>query len=99
MSEKPTIDLVRLAELARLSLSTEEQASLLPQLERILAQLAELESVPLDDTPGMVRVGSSSGTARADEPQQSLPREVLLARAPQPEECFYSVPKTVGGEG
>ncbi len=99
MSAQPAIDLVRLAELARLSLSAEEQAALLPQLARILAQLAELEAVPLDDTPAMVRAGASSGIARADEPQPSLPREALLARAPKPEDDFYSVPKTVGGEG
>ncbi len=99
MSAQPAIDLVRLAELARLSLSAEEQGALLPQLARILAQLAELEAVPLDDTPAMVRAGASSGIARADEPQPSLPREALLARAPKPEDDFYSVPKTVGGEG
>ena len=99
MSAQPAIDLVRLAELARLSLSAAEQAALAPQLERILAQLAELEAVPLDDTPAMVRAGAASGTTRADEPQPSLPREALLARAPKPEDAFYSVPKTVGGEG
>lgn len=99
MSAQPAIDLVRLAELARLSLSAEEQTALAPQLERILAQLAELEAVPLDDTPAMVRAGSSGEFSRADVPQPSLPREALLARAPKPEESFYSVPKTVGGEG
>jgi aspartyl-tRNA(Asn)/glutamyl-tRNA(Gln) amidotransferase subunit C len=99
MSVQPAIDLIRLAELARLSLSAEEQAALLPQLERILAQLAELEAVPLDDTPAMVRAGATSAVLRRDEPQPSLPREALLARAPKPEDDFYSVPKTVGGEG
>jgi aspartyl-tRNA(Asn)/glutamyl-tRNA(Gln) amidotransferase subunit C len=79
MSAQPAIDLIRLAELARLS--------------------GELEAVPLDDTPAMVRAGAASGIARADEPQPSLPREALLARAPKPEDDFYSVPKTVGGEG
>jgi len=99
MSAQPAIDLTRLAELSRLSLSAEEQAALRPQLERILAQLAELEQVPLDDTPAMVRAGATSAVLRSDEPQPSLPREALLARAPQADEPFYSVPKTVGGEG
>ncbi|MFM7282926.1 MAG: Asp-tRNA(Asn)/Glu-tRNA(Gln) amidotransferase subunit GatC [Planctomycetia bacterium] len=99
MSAQPAIDLPRLAELARLSLSSEEQAALLPQLERILAQLAELERVPLDDTPAMVRAREQGSVLRSDEPQPSLPREALLLRAPQAEEPFYSVPKTVGGEG
>jgi aspartyl/glutamyl-tRNA(Asn/Gln) amidotransferase C subunit len=47
----------------------------------------------------MVRAGSTSTVLRSDEPQPSLPREALLARAPQADESFYSVPKTVGGEG
>lgn len=99
MSVPPSIDLARLAQLARLSLGAEERGALQPELERILRQLAELEALDLGPAPQMIRGGSTDSPLRADEPRAGLARDALLERAPQAEGEFYGVPRTVGGEG
>lgn len=93
-----------LARLARLELAPEELARLVPELERILAAFAVLAEHA--DGAGAVAADALAATTilavdarrRGDEPQPSLPRERLLAAAPEQADGFYAVPKTVGGE-
>jgi aspartyl-tRNA(Asn)/glutamyl-tRNA(Gln) amidotransferase subunit C len=87
-----------LAQLARLALSPEEEARLAPELGRILAAFEVLQR-PLP--PGAPASGEHAAPTllRGDQPLPSLERSALLASAPESEEGFLRVPKTVGGDG
>ena len=97
MSSADPTPLAELAKLARLGLTPDELLRLEPEFERILEAFAVLARHPLT-------ARAEEGTlpavpAREDEPLPSLARDLLLAAAPAAEDGFYSVPKTVGGEG
>jgi len=93
--DRPEDVLRRTAELARLELSEEELGALAPGFARILGAFEALSRWPLEDAPAT----SPAPRSRPDEPRPSLDRGALLARAPEPLDGFFGVPKTVGGEG
>ena len=96
----PDQDLLqRVARLARLDLSPEEQAELGPQFGRILTHFETLASVPVDGLRPLAAPELETEGLRADEERPSWPRERLLEGAPEPLDGHYGVPKTVGGEG
>jgi aspartyl-tRNA(Asn)/glutamyl-tRNA(Gln) amidotransferase subunit C len=101
-----------LARLARLELAPDETARLVPELERILEAFAVLArhapsgaEASRGAEAGAPQAGGLAATTilavearrRGDEPQPSLPRDRLLANAPEHADGFYAVPKTIGG--
>jgi aspartyl-tRNA(Asn)/glutamyl-tRNA(Gln) amidotransferase subunit C len=96
-------DLVRrTAALARISIDGEEAARLGRDFERILAAFQHLATLDLEGAEGMERGGGDAARLRADEPAPAPPTlgaELTLRAAPEREDGFFRVPKTLGGRG
>lgn len=82
----------RLASLAELDLTAEEQASLARDLQRILAHVEEIAALDLDGVETTARVGVGSGALRVDAPQEGLATADALAAAPRSDEGAFLVP-------
>ena len=85
-----TIDHV--ARLARLELSDEEKQRLLAELGQILDHFADLEGLNTDQIAPTAMVVRTELPLRDDEARPSLPRDQVLANAPEPRAGFFAVP-------
>lgn len=104
-NEKVTVDDVRrVAELANLELTSDEQTRLLRDLNAILAyvdQLGQLDTSNVEPMAQVSEVLASSAVAadvsrlRPDEVRPSLNRDVVMACAPESDRTFFKVPKVI----
>jgi aspartyl-tRNA(Asn)/glutamyl-tRNA(Gln) amidotransferase subunit C len=83
----------KVARLARLSVSAEEQDIYAAQLSKILDSFQELAT--LDTSHSTPYSNDTYLMLREDTPLPSLPREEALANAPAPEQGAFLVPTTV----
>jgi len=95
-------DLQRVADLANLELSDNEQLSLLRDLNSILDHVAQLNELDTSAVPAMAQVGEaitgeleSRTTLRPDLPAPSLDRELVMAAAPDSDGTYFLVPKVI----
>lgn len=104
-------DVERVAELASLELTGSEKSAMLRDLNSVLANFAQLNELDTASVPPMTKVtdpltedGPEAGreaaeTAashlRADEVAPSLPRDRILAAAPDTDGVFFRVPKVI----
>lgn len=93
-----TADVARLAALARIALSEDELAKLAPQLDVILAAVAQVTEVAGDDVPPMSHALPLTNVFRADEVRPSLPVQAVLSGAPAVEDDRFRVPRILGEE-
>lgn len=93
MSE--TMNVRRVASLAKLSISPEEEARLSAEMADILAFAKQLEQLDLSDEPQTQHILDQVNVLRADETAPSLPLETILAAAPFRADGFIAVPRTV----
>lgn len=75
-------EVLHVARLARLQLSEEELEPIARELSAVLDHVAKIGELDLDRVPATTHVAELTGRLRADEPRESLPREVALAQAP-----------------
>jgi aspartyl-tRNA(Asn)/glutamyl-tRNA(Gln) amidotransferase subunit C len=99
-----TIDDVRkIATLARLRFSAEEEAALAAQLGKIVAYIDQLQRLDAGAATAGAEIApqpDSLETQRvSDLPLPSLPRESFLANAPAALDAFLLVPEIKGGAG
>jgi aspartyl-tRNA(Asn)/glutamyl-tRNA(Gln) amidotransferase subunit C len=87
------------ADLARLALTEEEKELFREQLSSILAYAERLQQLDTRDIPPTATVLPLVNVLREDEVRPSLPREDVLANAPQVEEGQFRVPVVLEGEG
>jgi aspartyl-tRNA(Asn)/glutamyl-tRNA(Gln) amidotransferase subunit C len=73
---------LHVARLARLQLDEDEIEPMARELSAVLHHIAKIDELDLDDVPPTTHVAELTGRLRADEPRESLPREVVLAQAP-----------------
>jgi aspartyl-tRNA(Asn)/glutamyl-tRNA(Gln) amidotransferase subunit C len=94
-----TLDQVRkIAGLARLRLSAEEEARFAEQLGRVVDYIDQLERfTPPEPIAESAAVASLPEAADAVAP--CLPREIFLANAPAAIDGFLLVPEVKGAEG
>lgn len=91
-----TPDEVRhVAMLARLALEDGEAERLAPELAAILAYAEQIGTVVADVAP-TVHAYPLADVLREDVPAPSLPRDELLAAAPEVEQHRFAVPRIVG---
>jgi aspartyl-tRNA(Asn)/glutamyl-tRNA(Gln) amidotransferase subunit C len=86
-------DVKKIASLARLRFSPEEEVILTAQLAGIVAyidRLASYEGTPESESAPALR-------EMPDEPRECLPREKFLANAPASLDAFLLVPEVKGG--
>lgn len=104
----PLEQVLRVAELAQLELTPEEQQGMLHDLNAILGHVAQLNELDTKDVPPMTQVHASihadaeshgsltSGNVlREDAPRPSLDRARVMAAAPETDGAYFKVPKVI----
>ncbi len=89
------MDIEKVARLARLELSEEEKVTFGNQLEQILTYMEQLNRL---DTSGVEPTSHAipiHNVFREDEVQPSLPREEVLAIAPDQQDGHFKVPRII----
>ncbi len=86
---------LHVAKLARLTLREEEVPAVTAQLAKILEAIAQIAEVDTEGVEPTAQVGVERLPLRADEPRVSLPREAVLAQAPETAEHGFVVPAFV----
>lgn len=97
MSITPSI-VDHVARLARLELSDDERRRLVAELGAILEHLAKLNELSTDGVEPTSHVISMTNVFRDDAVGTPLPREAVLAGAPEHEEGFFKVPPIIETE-
>jgi aspartyl-tRNA(Asn)/glutamyl-tRNA(Gln) amidotransferase subunit C len=106
MSEQAgvTMDEVRrVAELANLELTAEEEPRMQRDLNAILGHIAQLNELDTAGVPAMAQVAEvlgglsedRGGSLRADVVRPSLDRGAVMASAPETDGRFFKVPKVI----
>jgi aspartyl-tRNA(Asn)/glutamyl-tRNA(Gln) amidotransferase subunit C len=83
---------LHVARLARLELTDEEVGRMATELSHVLDHIEKIRELDLEGVPPTSHVVDVTGALRADEPQPSLPRDAILAAAPEPLEDGFGVP-------
>jgi aspartyl-tRNA(Asn)/glutamyl-tRNA(Gln) amidotransferase subunit C len=85
-------EVLHVARLARLKLGEDEIEPLTRELSAVLDHVARIGELDLEGVEPTSHVVEMTGSLRADEPRESLPREVALAQAPAVSAGGFSVP-------
>jgi aspartyl-tRNA(Asn)/glutamyl-tRNA(Gln) amidotransferase subunit C len=80
------------ARLARLELDDEELERMAAELSKVLDHVEQIRQLDLEGVPPTSHVVDVAGVVRSDEPEPCLPREVVLAAAPEPVDGGFGVP-------
>ena len=88
-------DVRKVAHLARLSFSPEEEARLAEDLSRILEYAQKLNELDTEGVPPTSHVLPIHNVFREDVVTPSLPQDELLANAPSKWRGFFRVPKVI----
>jgi aspartyl-tRNA(Asn)/glutamyl-tRNA(Gln) amidotransferase subunit C len=106
MSEQTGVsleDVRRVAELANLELTADEEPRMQRDLNAILGHIAQLNELNTAGITAMAQVGEMLGgttyshgeTLRADELRPSVERASVMASAPETDGRFFKVPKVI----
>lgn len=85
-------EVLHVARLARLQLAEDEIEPMARELSAVLDHVAKIGELDLDGVPPTTHVAEVTGQLRADEPRESLPREVVFAQAPDVKGDGFLVP-------
>lgn len=96
-------DVRRVAELANLELTVEEEPRMQRDLNAILGHIAQLNELNTVGVPAMAQVGEVLGGVqdavgallRPDVVRPSLDRAAVMAAAPESDGRFFKVPKVI----
>ena len=89
-------DVLRIANLARLSLAQQEIADLTAKLGSIVGLVEQLSEVNTDNIEPMVHAFELNNVLSDDVVGQSLPRELALRNAPASDDECFRVPAVLG---
>ena len=85
----------RVAVLARLRLTPEEQSSLTDELDRILGYMDKLNQLDTTDVDPFSHAANITNTLREDRVTNRPNADALLANAPDRDGTFFKVPKII----
>ena len=96
-------DVRRVAELANLELTPDEEPKMQRDLNAILGHIAQLNELDTAGVPAMAQVGEMLGgvavdagtSLREDTVRPSLDRATVMAAAPESDGRFFKVPKVI----
>ena len=96
-------DVRRVAELANLELTAEEEPRMQRDLNAILGHIDQLNELDTSGVPAMAQVGEMLGgtllargeALRMDEVRPSLDRAEVMSAAPDTDGRFFKVPKVI----
>src|SRR3954471_15159935 len=91
-------EVAHLARLARLAVTEEELDVFAEQLDVILGAVARVGEVAAADIPPTSHAVPMTNVYRVDEIEPSLPREAVLAGAPDVEDNKFRVPRILAEE-
>jgi aspartyl-tRNA(Asn)/glutamyl-tRNA(Gln) amidotransferase subunit C len=80
------------ARLARLELSEADAERMADELSKVLDHIEKIRELDLHGVEPTAHVVDIVAPLRADDPEPSLPREVVLAQAPEPVDGGFGVP-------
>jgi aspartyl-tRNA(Asn)/glutamyl-tRNA(Gln) amidotransferase subunit C len=83
---------LHVAKLARLRLSEEEVERMVGELSGILDHVDRIGNLDLEGVEPTSHVVALENVLRPDEPRPSLPRDVALASAPEPQDGAFRAP-------
>ncbi len=89
-------DVAKVARLARLTLTDEELDRFTGQLAKVLDHANDLNALDLAGVEPTAHPFGLINVFRADVVTDSLPRDEVLAMAPDPEDGRFGVPRIVG---
>jgi aspartyl-tRNA(Asn)/glutamyl-tRNA(Gln) amidotransferase subunit C len=85
----------RVAALARLRLSAEEEAQLTTQLDKILGYMDKLNQVDTSEVAPFIHATDGANAFREDKASNRPNADALLANAPDRDATFFKVPKII----
>src|SRR3982074_1694815 len=96
-------DVRRVAELANLELTAEEEPRMQRDLNAILEHIAQLNELDTAEIPAMAQVGeilevvadTTGASLREDAVRPSLDRAAVITEAPESDGRFFKVPKVI----
>lgn len=91
-------EVLKVANLARLQLTAEEEAQFTTQLGDILDYFEQLSELDVTDVEPTTRAIDVSNVTRADQLQTYEERERILAGAPEQDGDFFRVPKIMADD-
>ena len=83
---------LHIARLARLSFSDEEVGRMASELSKVLDHVERINELDLENVPPTSHVVEVENALRPDEPGPCLPRDVVLAQAPDVIDGGFAVP-------
>jgi aspartyl-tRNA(Asn)/glutamyl-tRNA(Gln) amidotransferase subunit C len=89
-------DVEHVARLARLALTEEELERFTGQLAAILEHAAEVAALDTADVAPTAHPIPLSNVLRPDETRPGLPRDEVLAMAPEAQDGYFRVPRVIG---
>lgn len=89
------IDVAYVAKLARIALTPDEIEKFGAQLGDLLEHVNALAALPVEGVAATAAVIPASNVMRDDVPAESLPRDVVLAAAPEAEGSYFRVPRII----
>lgn len=91
-----TDEVRRLARLARLAFSPDEEARMATEMGAILAYMQQLGEVDTAGVAPLHHVFDLENVFRADAPVQRITRDEALENAPDHDGTYFRVPKVIG---
>lgn len=91
--DKDTV--AKIAKLARIRVSEEQQAALAGELSNILGWVEQLGELNTEGVAPMTSVVAMKPTLREDKVTDGRCSDKILANAPEPAHGFFAVPKVV----
>ncbi|MBD1869729.1 Asp-tRNA(Asn)/Glu-tRNA(Gln) amidotransferase subunit GatC [Oculatella sp. FACHB-28] len=88
----------KVAHLARLNLTSEEETQFTGQLSDILEYFEQLSELDTSEVAPTTRAIDMSNVSRPDQLQPCEDREIILESAPDRDGEFFKVPKIVNAE-
>jgi aspartyl-tRNA(Asn)/glutamyl-tRNA(Gln) amidotransferase subunit C len=83
---------LHVARLARLKLTDQEVEKMATELSGILEHVEHINELDLENVEPTSHVVAVENVLRPDEPRPSLPRDVALAQAPEPQDGAFRAP-------
>jgi aspartyl-tRNA(Asn)/glutamyl-tRNA(Gln) amidotransferase subunit C len=85
----------KIAHLARLEITPEEEAPLLESLVNVLSWMEHLNELDTTDVAPLTHISSEINVMREDTVGNHLPREKGLLNAPSQDGVYFRVPKVI----
>ena len=89
------VDLSRVAQLAHIELTQEEEQRISPQIAEVLQYVEKLRELNVEDAEPTAHAIPLDNVLRKDELRISLSQEEALSNAPQTADGLFIVPKIV----